>query len=121
MPKQAYTFEDLASPDQTDLKKVRPFLKGEYLINADGTRSTERTMGVNIGGEEILVPSLWMTPSGPVDLSRNQEVLMRTVDAFEKRSGTKFRRFKTPEESDAFAKQRHSIIDAGNFPGQLNE
>ena len=119
MSKLSFTFEDLAPPDQADMKNIRPFQAGEHIINTDGTRSTERTMGINIAGEEVVVPSLWMTPSGPVDLSRNQEVLMHAVESFERRSKTKFPRFKTLEESDAFAKQRSST--GGAFSGNLNE
>ena len=103
-----FTREQMAPPDQVDMKKVRPFEGGEYLDNGDGTRSTEVSVGLNIGGKEALVPSLWMTPQGPVDLSRHEESIVRAVLEFERRSGKKFPRFNSPDELNAFAKQRSS-------------
>ena len=106
----------MAPPDQVDMKKVRPFEGGESLDNGDGTRSTEVSVGLNIGGKEVLVPSLWMTPHGPVDLSRNHESMIRAVLEFERRSGKKFPRFNSPEELNEFAKQRSGRGGALNEP-----
>lgn len=106
MAEKSFTPEDLLPPDEVNIKKIRPFKKGEFIDNQDGTRSTERSMSLNIGGKEVLVPSLWMTPDGPVDLSRNPQSLMRVIGAFEKRSKKKFRRFDSPEEATEFSIKR---------------
>ena len=114
-----FTPDQLQAPDTINLKKVRPFNDDEVLDNQDGTRSTERTMSLNYEGKEVLVPSLWMTDKGPVDLSRNPEVLMRAVRSYEDRSKLKFPRFNTPDEATAFAKERHTYLDKGVSPGPL--
>ena len=101
-----FTPENLVAPDTVNLKTIRPFKKGEFLNNRDGTSSTERTTSFNVGGEEVLMPSLWMTPDGPVDLSRNPEIMIRAMMEFEKRSKKKFPRFKTPQEANEFSKNR---------------
>ena len=101
-----YTRENFVPPDQVKLKTLRPFVKGEFLDNQDGSRSTERTMTFNISGNEVVVPSLWMTPDGPADLSRNPEVIIKAVIDYEGRTNKKFPRFKTIEEANKFAKER---------------
>jgi len=101
-----FTADNLVPPDQVNLKTIRPFKKGEFLDNQDGTRSTERTMSFNIEGEEVVMPSLWMTPDGPVDLSRSPEAMIRSVIEFEKRSKKRFPRFKTVQEADEFSINR---------------
>ena len=101
-----FTAENLVAPDQVDVKTIRPFTQGEFLDNQDGTRSTERTMSFNVEGEEVVMPSLWMTPDGPVDLSRMPESMIRSTLEFEKRSGKKFPRFKTIQEADSFTAVR---------------
>lgn len=101
-----FTPNDFVPPDTVNLKKIRPFGEGEFVDNGDGTRSSERTMSFEIGGKEVLVPSLWMTDKGPVDLARNPNVLMRAVESFERRSKKKFPRFDDPRQATEFAKQR---------------
>lgn len=101
-----FTIENLVAPDQVDVKTIRPFVDGEFLDNQDGTQSTERTTSFNVGGEEVVMPSLWMTPDGPVDLSRMPESMIRSTLEFEKRSGKKFPRFKTIQEADEFTATR---------------
>ena len=106
--KKEFTPEDFVSPDSVNLKTIRPFRPGEFVDNGDGSRSTERSMSFNIEGKEVLTPSLWMTPDGPVDLSRNPESLFRAALAFEKRTGKKFPRFNNPDEATRFSKERSS-------------
>ena len=101
-----FTPDNLIAPDQVNLKTLRPFKKGEFLDNQDGTRSTERTMTFNISGEEVVIPSLWMTPDGPVDLSKHPETMIRGALDYESRAKKKFPRFKTVKEADEFAKNR---------------
>ncbi len=102
----SFTAENLVPPDQVNLKTIRPFKKGEAFNNQDGTLSTERASSFNVGGEEVLMPTLWMTPDGPVDLRRNPETVVRAMMEFEKRSKKRFPRFKTPQEATEFSKNR---------------
>jgi len=106
MADKGFTFENLVPPDEAKIKKIRPFKKGEFFDNQDGTKSTERTMSFNVDGKEVLAPSLWMTVDGPVDLSRSPESIMRALKAYEESTGNKFPRFDTPEEATEFAKNR---------------
>jgi len=101
-----FTAENLVPPDTVDMKTIRPFKKGERLDNQDGTFSSERTTSINIDGKEVLVPTLWMTPNGPVDLSRKPESIVRSVIEHEKRSKKKFPRFDSVEEATRFAGNR---------------
>lgn len=118
MPKgRDYTFNDFAPPDTVNLKKIRPFEEGERVDNGDGTFSTERSTNFNFNGEEVLVPSLWMTPDGPADLSRNPEVLIRAIQAYESRTKKKFPRFDDPQQAIEFSKQRSSM--GGRGVGEL--
>lgn len=105
---RGFTPDQLLPPDTVKVKKLRPFSPGEFLDNQDGSRSTERTITFNIGGKEVLVPSLWMTDEGPVDLSKNPETIVRAVRSFEERTGRRFPRFNSPKEAGAFAKSRSS-------------
>ena len=112
-----FTPEQLVAPDNVNLKPIRPFKPGEFLNNQDGTRSTERSVSFNIEGREVLVPQLWMTPDGPVDLSRNPQTIIRALMAFEERTGKKFPRFDNPDEATAFSKQKSAL--GGRSPGFL--
>ena len=103
---QRFTFEDLQPAETIDLKSVRPFMAGELFQNDDGSVSTEKLISVNIGGDEVVAPSLWMTANGPVDLSRRPQIIMRAILSFEQRSGKAFPRFESPEQATAFAKSR---------------
>jgi len=114
-----YTNENLVPPDNVNLKQIRPFGSGEYIANPDGSMSTERTMTFNIEGQEVLAPSLWMTPNGPVDLSRNPDTIVRAIIEYERRTGKKFPRFKTPEEAKQFAIGRSQ--SGGRGAGELTK
>ncbi len=98
--------QQLVPADTVNLKTIRPFDPGEFLDNGDGTHSTERSVSFNIEGREVLAPSLWMTPAGPVDLSRNPESIVRAIRAFEERTGNRFPRFDTREEATEFSKRK---------------
>lgn len=88
--------------------ELRPLKRGEYVDNLDGTRSTERTASFNIEGKEVLVPSIWMSPRGPVDLFEHPDLLVETFKNFEARSGSAFPRFDTVGELEKFARGRSS-------------
>lgn len=82
----------MTMPGNIDLAK-RPVVK-----NADGSISTVRSMGVNIGGDEVLIP----TVSDDGRIMSDQEA----VDTF-KNTGRHLGRFKTPETSTAYALALH--------------
>lgn len=71
---------------------ARPFRSGEFIENEDGTRSTERTVTLQIGEEWINAPSLWMTPDGPVEVT-DEDALSRLMRFYEERTGALFQRF----------------------------
>lgn len=79
-------------PGNIDLKN-RPRVK-----NADGSISTVRSMGVNIDGQEVLIPTV--SEDGRI---------MTDDEAVEqyKRTGRHLGKFRTPEDSTAYAKRLH--------------
>ena len=106
MAEKRFTPDQFLPSDEVP-RKLRPFQKGEFVDNLDGTRSTERTATITIGEEVLLVPSLWMSEKGPIDLFR-QPGLVRAVREFEMRTGKKFPRFSSEEEANEFARPRSS-------------
>jgi hypothetical protein len=76
-----------------DLTK-RPLVK-----NADGSVSTVRSMGVNIGGEEVLIPTVH--PEGRIMSDRE------AVDHYRK-TGQHLGKFHTPEDSSKYAEELHN-------------
>ena len=90
---------------------LRPFKKGEFIENPDGTRSTERSVTIKLpDGGWINLPSLWMSAGGPVDFGFDEESILQQGLAFEESSGRKFKRFKTQKQAVDAAKKRS---DAG--------
>lgn len=106
MREGGFTAEDLVPPDEVDMRTIRPFRQGEFIDNQDGTHSTERTTSQEINGKEVVMPTLWMTPNGPVDLSRLPDSVRRSVIEFERRTNKQFPRFNSIEEANAFSKDR---------------
>jgi hypothetical protein len=80
-------------PGNIDLHK-RPVVR-----NPDGSISTVRSMGVNIDGREVLIPTV--SDDGRI-LSDDA-----AVDAY-RRTGKHLGMFRTPEESTAYAEQLHN-------------
>ena len=76
-----FTPDQFVPASKVDLTKLRPLKKGEFVDNLDGTRSTERTASFNIGGKEVLAPSIWMSPDGPVDLFKSPDLLAKVIKA----------------------------------------
>lgn len=97
------------------MPKIRPLEQGEFRENEDGSRSTEITIGTVIGGEKVVIPSLWMTPDGPVEL--DEENATRAAMEFEAETGKRFPRFKDWKKADSFARARSQ--KGGVFSGPL--
>jgi hypothetical protein len=79
-------------PGNIDLTK-RPRVK-----NPDGSISTVRSMGVNIDGREVLIPTVH--PEGRI--MSDEEAI-----AHYRQTGQHLGMFDTPAESDAYAQQLH--------------
>ena len=98
--------------------KPRPLNKGEFVQNANGSESTERTIGVNHpnlnNGRPTLIPTIYkeggkivqyssMTATGEVSCSRKQQDgAVKAAIA----SGKKYPDFDTHEQATEFAIQR---------------
>lgn len=85
--------DGMVEPGNIDLTK-RPVVK-----NSDGTISTVRSLGVNIDGNEILIP----TVSDDGRIMSNDEA----VQTF-KRTGKHLGKFSSPEASSAYAEKLHN-------------
>lgn len=79
-------------PGNIDLTK-RPVVR-----NPDGTISTVRSMSVNFGGPEVLIP----TVSDDGRVMGDEEA----IDTF-RRTGRHLGKFKTPEAATAYAERLH--------------
>lgn len=80
--------------------KSGPHRDGDYEM-------TEYTMTVkDPSGEFVLVPSIYMNQNNkPVRFTKESQAL-KAAKNYEKNSGKKFPRFKTPEEAGKFAEKR---------------
>jgi len=103
---QSGDFPGMIEPPNIDLAN-RPVVK-----NADGSVSTVRSIGVNIGGKEVLIPTV--SPDGRI-LS-NQEA----VDLY-RRTGQHLGVFDSPEASDAYAQQLHQDQEQMYVPQDQQE
>lgn len=94
---------------------LRPFRPGEKIKNPDGSYSTERTITVedNTGGY-MLIPSLWMGPSGHIDLGDAQESARLLALKYEANTGKTFPRFTTIDEAEKYAVKRSTSGGAGS-------
>jgi hypothetical protein len=86
-------FHGMTAPGNIDLT-ARPKVK-----NADGSVSTVRSLGVNIDGQEVLIP----TVSDDGRIMSDQEA----IDAYT-RTGRHLGKFDSPAASDAYAQKLHS-------------
>lgn len=94
-----------APPEQPT--ELRPFGAGEKIVNEDGTISTERTETYQLpDGKWINVPSLWMSPKGPVDLAGDENAIMAALSDYEARSGKEFPRFSDLSSAETAARAR---------------
>ena len=87
--------------------EYRPLEVNEFQDNQDGTESTEILIGVKIDGYETVIPSLWMTPSGPKKLRSSQAREQAIV--YMKRTGKQFPQFNSVSEAEAFAQERTQL------------
>lgn len=72
--------------------------------NPDGSISTVRSEGVNVGGQEVLIPTVRANPFRP-----NTGWIMGDDAALEhyRRTGQHLGKFDTPANSDAYAQSLH--------------
>jgi hypothetical protein len=98
--------------------QLRPFNPGEYITNADGTISTERSRTVmDPYGQYMNVPSLWKDENGKVyDLGQiSDDELSNFASYYELKAKQPWKRFKSVDEAVSAAKQRSS--EGGAFQG----
>lgn len=114
--KKRFVPDQMAAPDDVDPRSLRPFEPDEVLENYDGSHSTERLTGFNIDGKEVVAPSLWMSDKGPVDLERFPDTIIRAILEYEARTGKRFPRFSTPDQSTGFATRRSATGGLANGP-----
>ena len=117
MAEKIFLPDQYQDPTAFDVKTVRPFNPGERIDNQDGTFSSEWTTSINIEGKEVLVPTIWMTSKGPVDLARHPESIVRAMREFESRGKKKFPRFNSREEAESYARERSRM--GGNAHGMI--
>lgn len=90
--KQRITHPGMLEPGNIDLN-ARPVVK-----NPDGSISTVRSMGVNMDGREVLIPTV--SPDGQIlDPDAAVELYRRT--------GQHLGMFDTPDNSNAYAQRLH--------------
>jgi len=90
--KQRITHPGMLEPGNIDLN-ARPVVK-----NPDGSISTVRSMGVNMDGREVLIPTV--SPDGQIlDPDAAIELYRRT--------GQHLGMFDTPDNSNAYAQRLH--------------
>ena len=92
----------------------RPLVPGEFRQNADGSQSTEYTIGVNDKrlnkGRPTVIPSIWMVNGKIVELDQ------ASAREAAVKSGLTFPDFDTHEEGDAFAFERSKGGGIANGP-----
>jgi hypothetical protein len=112
-----YLFGAEGEQEATTKEGLRPFKPGEEIDNGDGTISTERTETYQLpDGTWVNVPSLWMSPTGPVDFAGDEESIIKNLQDFEKAGGQKFKRFGTVDDAVKAAKERSEKGGAGAGP-----
>ena len=100
---------------QQNVLGLRPLEPGEFRKNQDGSQSTELSRHMPLpDGTWIMVPSLWMGPSGPVEIG-DEDALLRLALEYERETGRTFPRWATKEEalSDPGYRSRQGGIAAG--------
>jgi hypothetical protein len=101
---------------------LRPFNADERVNNPDGSYSTERTMTVQMPDGWGIVPSLWMSPRGPVDLSSmGENYLAAIAQGYEQSNGTAFPRFPDVQSAEDWAVNRSHGGGAGQGPLQKRD
>lgn len=101
---------------------LRPFQPGEYVTNADGSISTERSRTVmDPYGDFINVPSLWKDENGKTyDLGQmSDDELSNIASYYELKAKQPWKRFKSVDEAVSAAKQRSNEGGASQGTGLL--
>lgn len=126
-PKADTTMQDLAiskaQPQDIDPKSIDQYGKGNidlynrpHVQNADGSTSTVKSKSFNIGGEEILIPTV--AADGSKILSDRE-----AIDQYRK-TGQYLGKFKTPEEATSYAialhKQQEGLLPNGSPTVEAN-
>jgi hypothetical protein len=109
-PGSIYGSDPIVQPAGQQGPQLRPLGPGEYRQNPDGSISTEITASFNIDGRETVIPTLWMSPDGPVELSPDDAI--NAAQNYERQTGKQFPRFDSVAEADAFTRKRHKPFDA---------
>jgi len=107
---QAYVRQRLASPGMVEPGNI-DLNKRPVVRNPDGSISTVRSMGVNIDGREVLLPTV--SPDGR--LLQPEEA----IDLY-RRTGQHLGMFDTPENSNAYAQKLHEDQARQYVPQQGN-
>jgi len=80
--------------------------------NPDGTISTVDSVGVNLEGEELLLPTV--TPDGRHFTGTEDEVVQQAIAEYQK-TGRHLGIFSSPEGASAYAQQLHEEYAAGKY------
>lgn len=98
----------LSEPGNLDITN-RPAVK-----NADGTHSTEYSTSFNVGGKEVLVPTIvngkFLTPDGkkPAEGSAAEKTMLKAALQHYKDTGEHLGKFNDAKSADAYASQLHN-------------
>jgi hypothetical protein len=106
-----------AAPEKARQPALRPLEKGEFILGPNNEKMTEFTQTFRVGKDFVVVPSIFMGPEGPVNLSEDPDAILRVVQEFEAVTGKKFPRLKTDKDASAFARKRSDA--GGAFSGPL--
>lgn len=96
---------------KSGVSEVRPFKPGERVENPDGSYSTERSITVGIDGQYMNIPTLWMAPDGPKEMSEKEAVA--AAKKFMKDTGQRFPAFPSVDQAVNAAQKRSNAGGAG--------
>lgn len=97
-------FVNLASHNKVSTG-LRPLELGEIRASEAGPPNSELAISVEVDGQEMVLPTLWMGPAGVVEFPDTDSALQAALN-YEGRTGKRFPRFDTVEEATAFSEGR---------------